>query len=209
MSIASFDELLSIVKPGLCRAQSLMRGSISPEERLCVTLRFLATGQSFASMYFQFLIGRSTISIIVRETCQIIWIELQRIVLPPPNENAWRTIAEDFYKHTNFPNCLGALDGKHIRVTMPFKSGSKYFNYKNTFQLSFWLVLMPIIASLSLMWDPMEALVMPVLSGIRHWDADYQKGHLVYLFLDHCLGPRHLPCLMFLWEMKPLVSQKI
>ncbi|XP_041440886.1 protein ALP1-like [Xenopus laevis] len=135
MSIASFDELLSIVKTGLCRAQSLMRVSISPEERLCVTLRFLATGQSFASLYFQFLIGRSTISNIVRETCQIIWTELQRIVMPPPNENAWHTIAEDFYKHTNFPNCLGALDGKHIRVTMPFKSGSKYFNYKKYFSV--------------------------------------------------------------------------
>eukprot|EP00079_Xenopus_tropicalis_P030698 XP_012826887.1 PREDICTED: putative nuclease HARBI1 [Xenopus tropicalis] len=112
-----------------------MRDPISPEERLCLTLRFLATGQSFSSLYFQFLIGRTTIGRIVRETCLLIWSELQRIVMPSPDENTWVDIAEDFHKKTNFPNCLGALDGKHIRVTMPFNSGSKYFNYKKYFSV--------------------------------------------------------------------------
>ncbi|XP_041437218.1 protein ALP1-like [Xenopus laevis] len=50
--------------------------------------------------------------------------------MPPPDENTWINIAED-----NFPNCLGALGGKHIRVTMSFKNGSKYFNYKKYFSV--------------------------------------------------------------------------
>ncbi|NP_001090585.2 uncharacterized protein LOC100036828 [Xenopus laevis] len=128
MSISSFDELLTVLKPGLCRAHTLMMDPISPEERLCLTLRFLATGQSFSSLYFRFPIGRTTIGKIVRETCLLIWSELQRLVMPTPDENAWIHIAEDFYKTTNFPNCLGAMGGKRIQIKMPFKSGSEKYS---------------------------------------------------------------------------------
>ncbi|CAH1993152.1 unnamed protein product [Acanthoscelides obtectus] len=35
-----------------------------------------------------------------------------------------------FSARWNFPNCAGALDGKHIILRSPFHSGSEFYNYK-------------------------------------------------------------------------------
>jgi hypothetical protein len=43
MDMASFNELFEIVTPLIKRRDTLMRNSISPAERLALTLQFLAT----------------------------------------------------------------------------------------------------------------------------------------------------------------------
>lgn len=47
----------------------------------------------------------------------------------------WNLIAEAFYQQWNFPNCLGAIDGKHVDVEAPYNSGSMYYNYKGRFSI--------------------------------------------------------------------------
>lgn len=49
----------------------------------------------------------------------------------PDTEEEWRKIAKDFEERWQFPNCLGAIDGKHIRIIPPPGSGSYFWNYKN------------------------------------------------------------------------------
>lgn len=97
--------------------------------------RYLATGESFSSLHYQFRLGKSTICCIVRETCQILWEKLQPLYLPHPTCDQWLSIAEKFKDVANFPNCIGAVDGKHIRIKKPAHSGSSFYNYKKYFSV--------------------------------------------------------------------------
>lgn len=47
------------------------------------------------------------------------------------NEEKWREIAGNFFTKTNFPNCVGAIDGKLVRIKNPDGAGSEFYSYKN------------------------------------------------------------------------------
>ncbi|XP_068097093.1 putative nuclease HARBI1 [Hyperolius riggenbachi] len=136
MSIASFDTLLEKLRDGLKRKDTNYRRAISPTERLLITLRFLATGQSYAALHYQYRMGRSTIRYLVLDTCTLLWNVLQPDFMPTPDSAMWESNIQMFWDKHRFPNCLGAVDGKHVRVVMPARSGSVYYNYKKYFSLN-------------------------------------------------------------------------
>lgn len=41
----------------------------------------------------------------------------------------------DFFEKWQYPNCLSALDGKHICIQSPGHSGSTFHNYKSSFSV--------------------------------------------------------------------------
>lgn len=97
--------------------------------------RYLATGNSIRSLHFEFLIGRSTISNIIRETCTAIWETMQGQYMEEITEQDWLNISLQFENKANFPHCVGSIDGKHIRLINPWGSSSEYFNYKKYFSI--------------------------------------------------------------------------
>lgn len=90
---------------------------------------------SFWSLAFAFRMGKTTVASIVNDTTEAIWDLLREECLPFPNKRMWQDIADDMYVKTNFPNCIGSIDGKHIRTKCPKNSGSDYFNYKNFYSI--------------------------------------------------------------------------
>ncbi|XP_065069253.1 putative nuclease HARBI1 [Rhopilema esculentum] len=131
-----FKSLLAKVRPMIQRKDTHMRKSISAAERLAVTLRYLATGESFHSLGFSYRLGERTISSIVTETCDAIYQNLKdRYLKIPSTSHQWKTISDGFYNLWDYPFCVGALDGKHIAIKQPKMSGSEYFNYKGYFSI--------------------------------------------------------------------------
>ena len=51
----------------------------------------------------------------------------------PSNIAEWKRIALEFEHKWNFPNVIGALDGKHVVMFAPAGSGSAFFNYRKTY----------------------------------------------------------------------------
>ncbi|KAF2892406.1 hypothetical protein ILUMI_13761 [Ignelater luminosus] len=100
-------------------------------DKLAVTLRFLATGETYRSLMFATRIHESTISLIVPETCKSMINNLQnKYIKMPSNATEWNKIADDFETMWNFPLCVGELDGKHINFRLPSSAGSYFYNYK-------------------------------------------------------------------------------
>lgn len=65
-----FDELVSGIRAAVECQDTLMRPAISVEEQLTLTLRFLATGESFHSLHYQYCIGTSTVHDKVKQVCK-------------------------------------------------------------------------------------------------------------------------------------------
>jgi len=102
---------------------------------IVTVFRFLATGDQVSSIAFAHRIGESTAYKIIKETCAVTMKVLGPIYLKPPKEEDWKKITAGFWNCWNFPNCLGAIDGKHFLIKAPPNSGSSYFNYKKTFSV--------------------------------------------------------------------------
>ncbi|KAK3920578.1 polyprotein [Frankliniella fusca] len=92
MTPESFDWLLDKVGPVIIKQQSKRSLSeyISPGERLAVTLRFLASGDSQTSLSYLFRISTQAISNIVTETTAAIWFALKKEVFEPISPEFWR-----------------------------------------------------------------------------------------------------------------------
>ena len=55
--------------------------------------------------------------------------------MKPPTLDDWKQIKYRFSTRWNFPNCVGAIDGKHVMLKAPPNSSSLFHNYKGFFSI--------------------------------------------------------------------------
>ncbi|KAM7311775.1 protein ALP1-like [Ixodes scapularis] len=88
------------------------------------------------SLQFHFRRGHNTISTIVHEVCLAIYSALKDDFLKVPSTRAeWKQIAQKYEDLWQFPDCVGALDGKHVAPMPPHDSGAQFRNYKGFFSI--------------------------------------------------------------------------
>ena len=75
------------------------------------------------SIAYNFQMGVSTARQIILDVCTTICDVLAPIYMPVPSEDKWKSIADEFYERWNFPNCIGAIDGKHVMIQCPSTQG--------------------------------------------------------------------------------------
>ena len=93
---------------------------------------FLASGDSYMTLAGRFRLGISTVSEIIKDTCDTIWLILQPTYMKPPTLQDWRKIQRRFNHIWQFPNCIGSLDGKHVSIRAPPKSSTLFRWFKFT-----------------------------------------------------------------------------
>ncbi|XP_023235748.1 uncharacterized protein LOC111635122 [Centruroides sculpturatus] len=86
-------------------------------------------------MAWDYNIGKCTARKIILEVCTAIWEELKPTYMASSSYPEWLQIANRFWEKWQFPLCLGAIDGKHIRIKAPPMSGSEFFNFKKFFSI--------------------------------------------------------------------------
>ncbi|XP_067131302.1 uncharacterized protein [Centruroides vittatus] len=129
-----FDSILEKVSPLIEKRDTFWCKSISSNERLALTLRFLATGETYRSLSFSFRIGRQTLRKIIPETCKAIWKCFQKEYMAFPSTPAdWKKISDGFERSWQLPHCCGSIDGKHVVRECPKNTYSLNYNYKGTY----------------------------------------------------------------------------
>ena len=90
---------------------------------------FLATGDSYTGLAARVRLGKPIVHQIINDTCERIWTVLKDEVMPVPTQEDWIRIEKGFRLKWHFPNCIGALDGKHVSIKSTPNSGSLFLFY--------------------------------------------------------------------------------
>jgi len=139
-----FSEILGRISHRIQKQRTFWRVPLEPGLRLAITLRYLATRDNYKTLAYGFRVAPNTISLVVYETCEAIIAEyLEEVLDCPTTPEGWKAVAQGFADRWNFHHTVGAIDGKHIAMRPPGKSGSYYYNYKGFHSL----VLMALVDS--------------------------------------------------------------
>nr|CAI5837431.1 unnamed protein product [Callosobruchus analis] len=135
ISCEDFEFLINAIGPVIARQDTNYRKCVPAAIRLAITLRYLVTGDSFASLTYLFKVSKE-LARIVPEVCKaLIGVLNENIQQLPKTPQEWMMVERQFNDLWNFPHCMGAMDGKHVVIQAPSNTGSDFFNYKGDFSV--------------------------------------------------------------------------
>ena len=111
MSYEDFLYILNLIEKDITPKQILGgQKVINAKSRLILAIRFLATGESYRSLRFQFRISTPAISYIINDVCSAISTNLAPLFLKFPSTlEEWKEISGNSKKDGNFQTALEQL----------------------------------------------------------------------------------------------------
>ncbi|XP_026476670.1 uncharacterized protein LOC113382635 [Ctenocephalides felis] len=112
------NDLLEMVTPYIKKEDTVMRQAISQRDRLCITIRYLATGNSFRDISYSTRVAPNTISQIVRETLEAIITVLQdNFIKFPSSAQEWEAVAHKFENNMEFSSLHRGIGWKAYQIS--------------------------------------------------------------------------------------------
>ena len=114
-----------------------MRAPLDTDTRVAITLYYLSDEGRYRKVANAFGIGRSTISIIIKEVTELIAYKLgPKFIKFPTTAMEVEKSVNLFYKQHGFPQCLGAIDGTHVNIKQPLENHTDYLNRKGQYSIN-------------------------------------------------------------------------
>ena len=129
MDIDNFNQMVEDLTRRLQKTTNCLN-YLSPGLKLAITLRYLATTDSYKLLVYGSRVAPNTIIIVVPEVCKVYYHYHETAFKCPITEEEWKEVAQGFSDKWNFQHCCGYIDSKHVRMQPPPHSSSLFYNYK-------------------------------------------------------------------------------
>ncbi|XP_016972800.1 protein ALP1-like [Drosophila rhopaloa] len=129
MSEKSFNTLFGMVEEYLIPKRNTRPDAIPIKAKLAIVLEFLASGDQQRHVGATYRISKQHFGKIILQVSIAIWTALQK-ELPKWTTGNMLKWARGFDDEWSFPNCIGAVGGKHVAIKAPPNSKSLFHNYK-------------------------------------------------------------------------------
>ncbi len=130
MTHGVFHDLCDKLRPHVQRRDTRRRPAVPAELRVAVAVYRLAHGQTYKALAVSLGVGRATCQHICEEIYRFICERLQPEVIKFPAGQDLKNIMLDFEHKKRMPMCVGAVDGSHIPIQMPWHSQG-HLDYRN------------------------------------------------------------------------------
>ena len=114
-----------------------MRAPVDVLKKVASTLYYLSCEGQLRKTANAFGLSRSTVSVIIRQTCRAITSYLgPKYIRLPFTVPEVEQLVSGFQKDFGMPQCLGAVDGTHIEIKQPAINATDYINRKGKYSLN-------------------------------------------------------------------------